>query len=144
MPETDYYKALGVARDAKPEDIRKAYRRLARRHHPDVNPGNNESEERFKQISEAFEVLSDPDKRAVYDRFGYYSDRAAQAAQQGPVFDFATSAPRTFAKSFRELQQPAARLQPKLKSSRDAAPISSIRFQSPLKKRCSESPGTSR
>jgi molecular chaperone DnaJ len=103
MPETDYYKALGVARDAKPEDIRKAYRRLARRHHPDVNPGNNESEERFKQISEAFEVLSDPDKRAVYDRFGYYSDRAAQAAQQGPVFDFANFGAANFREIFSEI-----------------------------------------
>jgi len=103
MRETDYYKALGVARDAKPEDIRKAYRRLARRHHPDVNPGNQESEERFKQISEAFEVLSDPDKRAVYDRFGYYSDRAAQAAQQGPVFDFANFGAANFREIFSEI-----------------------------------------
>jgi molecular chaperone DnaJ len=103
MHEKDYYKALGVARDAKPEDIRRAYRRLARRHHPDVNPGNNESEERFKQISEAFEVLSDPDKRAVYDRFGYYSDRAAQAAQQGPVFDFANFGAANFREIFSEI-----------------------------------------
>ncbi|HWN99544.1 MAG TPA: molecular chaperone DnaJ [Blastocatellia bacterium] len=102
MPETDYYKALGVARDAKPEDIRKAYRRLARRHHPDVNPGNAESEERFKQISEAFEVLSDPEKRAVYDRFGYYSDRAAQSAQ-GPVFDFANFGSGNFREIFSEI-----------------------------------------
>ena len=65
MADTDYYKVLGVERDATSEDIRKAYRRLARRHHPDVNPGNTASEERFKQISEAFEVLSDSEKRAV-------------------------------------------------------------------------------
>lgn len=103
MPEKDYYDSLGVGRDAKPEDIRKAYRRLARKHHPDVNPGNNESEERFKQISEAFEVLSDPDKRAVYDRFGYYSDRAAQAAQQGPVFDFANFGAANFREIFSEI-----------------------------------------
>jgi molecular chaperone DnaJ len=103
MIETDYYKVLGVGRDAKLEDIRKAYRRLARRHHPDVNPGNTASEERFKQISEAFEVLSDSDKRAVYDRFGYYSDRAAQAAQTGPVFDFANFGAANFREIFSEI-----------------------------------------
>jgi molecular chaperone DnaJ len=103
MPETDYYNVLGVSRDAKLEDIRKAYRRLARRHHPDVNPGNTGAEERFKQISEAFEVLSDADKRAVYDRFGYYSNRAAQAAQQGPVFDFANFGAANFREIFSEI-----------------------------------------
>lgn len=103
MAETDYYKVLGVARDAKLEDIRRAYRRLARRHHPDVNPGDTDSEERFKQVSEAFEVLSDSEKRAVYDRFGYYSDRAAQAAQTGPVFDFANFGAANFREIFSEI-----------------------------------------
>ncbi|HXX30203.1 MAG TPA: molecular chaperone DnaJ [Myxococcaceae bacterium] len=66
----DYYRVLGVARAASPEEIKKAYRRLAKKHHPDVNPGNRAAEEKFKQVSAAFEVLSDPKKRALYDEFG--------------------------------------------------------------------------
>src|SRR5437016_3613799 len=66
----DYYQALGVTREAGQEEIRKAYRRLARQYHPDVNGGNAEATERFKQINQAYEVLSDPEKRARYDRFG--------------------------------------------------------------------------
>lgn len=66
----DYYEVLGVARDANADEVKKAYRRLAHRYHPDKNPGNKESEERFKEISEAYEVLSNPEKRQAYDRFG--------------------------------------------------------------------------
>jgi DnaJ-class molecular chaperone len=66
----DYYEVLGVARDASADDIRKAYRKLARKHHPDVNPNDASAEDRFKEISEAYDVLSDPDKRAKYDRLG--------------------------------------------------------------------------
>src|SRR5687767_9533793 len=83
MAKEDYYKTLGVKRDAKPDEIKKAYRRLARKHHPDVNPGDKTSEERFKQTTEAFDVLSDPKKRSVYDRFGQYSDNLADAAARG-------------------------------------------------------------
>src|SRR2546427_2344887 len=83
MAKEDFYKILGVKRDAKPEEIKKAYRRLARKYHPDVNPGDKASEERFKQTTEAFDVLSDPKKRAVYDRFGQYSDNLADAAARG-------------------------------------------------------------
>ncbi|MEA2285613.1 MAG: curved DNA-binding protein, partial [Solirubrobacteraceae bacterium] len=74
----DHYEALGVPRDASEEDIRGAYRRLARKNHPDVNkePG---AEDRFKEISEAYDVLRDPEKRAQYDRFGE-NWRAASAA----------------------------------------------------------------
>src|SRR5262245_16708857 len=79
----DYYEILGVKRDAKPEEIKKAYRRLARKYHPDVNPGDKAAEDRFKQMSEAFDVLSDPKKRKVYDRFGQYSDNLANAAEAG-------------------------------------------------------------
>ena len=65
--EKDFYKVLGVAKDAKPEEIKKAYRKLARDNHPDQNPGNREAEQRFKEISEANDVLSDPKKRKEYD-----------------------------------------------------------------------------
>src|SRR5262245_27900324 len=67
----DLYEALGVARGAAPDDIKKAYRKLARKYHPDVNPGNKQSEERFKEISFANDVLSDPAKRKAYDEFGF-------------------------------------------------------------------------
>src|ERR671922_1500985 len=83
MAKEDFYQILGVKRDAKPEEIKKAYRRLARKYHPDVNPGDKAAEDRFKQMSEAFDVLSDPKKRAVYDRFGQYSDNLADAAARG-------------------------------------------------------------
>src|SRR5438874_2065710 len=83
MAKEDYYQVLGIKRDAKPEEIKKAYRRLARKYHPDVNPGDKASEERFKLITEAHDILSDPKKRAVYDRFGQYSDNLADAAARG-------------------------------------------------------------
>jgi len=66
----DYYEILGAARDASPEEIKKAYRKLAHQHHPDKNPGDHSAEERFKEISEAYEVLGNPEKRQAYDRFG--------------------------------------------------------------------------
>jgi molecular chaperone DnaJ len=70
MTEKDYYKILGVARDARAEDIKKAYRQMALKHHPDRNPGSKEAEERFKEAAEAYSVLADPEKRSLYDRFG--------------------------------------------------------------------------
>lgn len=66
----DYYEVLGVPRDASPKDIRSAFRKLARKYHPDVNPNNPDAESKFKEINEAHEVLSDPEKRAKYDRYG--------------------------------------------------------------------------
>ena len=73
MAAKDYYALLGVGRDADDAALKKAYRTLARQHHPDKNPGDRHAEERFKEISEAYAVLSDPDKRAQYDRFGTVS-----------------------------------------------------------------------
>jgi molecular chaperone DnaJ len=70
MTEKDLYAVLGVSRTATAEDIKKAYRKLARAHHPDVNPGNKEAEERFKALSEANDILGDPEKRKLYDEFG--------------------------------------------------------------------------
>lgn len=67
----DYYEVLGVGRGASEKEIRGAYRKLARKHHPDVNPGDSSAAERFKEIGEAYEVLSDKDKRAKYDRYGH-------------------------------------------------------------------------
>jgi molecular chaperone DnaJ len=70
MAERDYYKILGVERSASKEDVRKAYRKLARKYHPDINPGNKEAESKFKDLSVAYDVLSDEKKRKLYDEFG--------------------------------------------------------------------------
>jgi molecular chaperone DnaJ len=97
--QKDYYATLGVDRKAKAVDIRKAYRRLARKHHPDVNPGNKQSEEKFKDIQEAYDVLSDDKKRKIYDQYGFYSDNIPAGAYEaytqqqsagggGPTVDF--------------------------------------------------------
>ncbi len=74
MPTKDYYQILGVPRDARPEEIKAAFRRLARKYHPDVNQSDPNAEDKFKEIGEAYAVLSDPKKRAEYDRFGTVSD----------------------------------------------------------------------
>ena len=76
----DYYGALGVKKGASTDEIRKAFRKLARKYHPDVNPGDKTAEEKFKTISEANEVLSDPKKRKIYDQLGFYSDNIDPAA----------------------------------------------------------------
>ena len=71
----DYYATLGVKKTATPEEIRKAFRKAARKYHPDVNPGDKKAEEKFKEISEANDILSDEKKRKIYDQLGFYSDQ---------------------------------------------------------------------
>jgi molecular chaperone DnaJ len=78
----DYYKVLGVKKDASQEEIKKAYRKLARKWHPDINPGNQEAEQKFKEISQAYEALRDPEKRKLYDEFGEEGLRAGFDAEQ--------------------------------------------------------------
>lgn len=91
MSQEDYYRTLGISRDTGAAEVKKAYRKLARKYHPDVNPGDKQAEERFKKISEAYEVLSDPKKREVYDAYGTYSDSFQPGAARGGAggFDFA-------------------------------------------------------
>ncbi len=95
MPTKDYYDILGVARDASGDEIKQAYRSLARKHHPDVSEDKSVAEHRFKEINEAYEVLSDPNKRAQYDRFGVVGNGAGPGAADfgfgpgtfGDIFD---------------------------------------------------------
>ncbi|MEH1941748.1 MAG: DnaJ C-terminal domain-containing protein [Nostoc sp.] len=90
----DYYAILGVSKTATPEEIKQAFRKLARKYHPDVNPNNKQAEARFKEVSEAYEVVSDPDKRKKYDQFGQYWKQAGEGFPSGGVgadmggFDF--------------------------------------------------------
>ncbi len=94
MANRDYYEVLGVSRGATEKEIRQAYRRLARRYHPDLNPNDKQAEARFKEISEAYEVLSDPKKRSLYDRFGHAWKQAEAARAAGVDFGQADQATR--------------------------------------------------
>src|SRR2546427_6516303 len=100
MPTTakhDYYELLGVPRKASAKDIRTAFRKLARKYHPDLNPGDKSAEEKFKQLQEAYDVLSDSKKRQMYDQYGFYSDNlppggpggaGGHSGEQDVNFDF--------------------------------------------------------
>lgn len=88
MEYKDYYAILGVPRDADEKDIKKAYRRLAREYHPDMNPNNPRAEEKFKELNEAYEVLSDAEKRQRYDRFGKDWQQWAQTGRRPEDFDW--------------------------------------------------------
>src|SRR5580692_3665694 len=79
----DFYEALGVDRNANAEDIRKAYRKLARKHHPDLNPGDKAAEDRFKKVQEAYDILSDEKKKQMYDQVGFYSENGMPHASGG-------------------------------------------------------------
>lgn len=103
MTKRDYYEVLGVERGAAPEEIKKAYRKLALQYHPDRNPGDKQAEERFKEVAEAYDVLSDQEKRANYDRFGHARPGAPGGGGGGfegyPGFDLA-DALRNFMRDF--------------------------------------------
>jgi molecular chaperone DnaJ len=82
-PKSDYYELLGVSKKANAKDIRTAFRKLARKYHPDLNPGDKASEEKFKQLQEAYDVLSDTKKRQMYDQYGFYSDNIPAGGPSG-------------------------------------------------------------
>lgn len=129
MSGKDYYKILGVSRTATDEDLKKARNKMARKYHPDLNPGNKEAEDKFKEVQEAYEVLSDPDKRTRYDQFGdmfdqpqpfggggsrvRYEDAGGYSGNPFPEGGRGFDDPLEFFRQFMEGQQGAGRPQPR-------------------------------
>jgi molecular chaperone DnaJ len=107
--DKDYYRTLGVERKATAAEIKRAYRKLARKYHPDLNPGDKAAEAKFKEIQEAYSVLSDPKKKSQYDQFGFIGDQPPAGAGQRPYspgfegFDFSEAGSSTFADFFESL-----------------------------------------
>src|SRR4051812_1635329 len=99
----DFYVLLGVDRAADPDDIKRAYKRLARKYHPDINPGDRTAAAHFRQISEAYETLSDPDRRRRYDLSGHTGNPAESATYGFEGFDFSVSASGAAASTFGDL-----------------------------------------
>jgi len=98
---TDYYKTLGIAKGATADEIKKAYRKLAVKYHPDKNPDDNEAEKRFKEVSEAYEVLSDPNKKQMYDQYGADALKGGMGGGPGGAgFSSMEDALRTFMGAF--------------------------------------------
>jgi len=121
MPQkADYYELLGVTRNATPDDIKKAYRKLAMKHHPDKNHGNKAAEAKFKEINEAYGVLSDDQRRAAYDRFGHAAFENGGAGAGFGGFDFATGFGDIFEEMFGEILGGGRRSQRQQQSPRGA------------------------
>jgi molecular chaperone DnaJ len=140
----DYYEVLGVAREANEQEIKSAYRKLAHQFHPDKNPGNKEAEDRFKEASEAYSVLSDPEKRARYDRFGHGG--GGQSPFDGFGFGNATTINDIFGDIFGEMFGAGRRQQARTRGSdlryhlelsfEEAAFGTTARIEIPRPKRC--------
>src|SRR3954451_8778202 len=92
MADRDYYEVLGVARGATPEQIKKAYRGLARKHHPDVNPGDKKAEATFKEVQKAYDILSEPEKRKLYAQFGHAAFEGGGAGPSSGAGEWAARA----------------------------------------------------
>lgn len=103
MSKTDYYDLLGSSRDASADDLKKAYRKMAMRYHPDKNPGDQEAEHKFKEINEAYDVLRDEQKRAAYDRYGHAAFEQGGMGAGGGGFDFAGGFGDIFEEMFGEI-----------------------------------------